>query len=45
MNSITRLCFLASLAALLLAGTSCHTVHGAGQDLRQLGRGIERAVQ
>ena len=45
MNTISRLCFLASLAALLIVATSCHTVHGAGQDLRQLGRGIERAVQ
>jgi len=44
MNKLVRtLAVVAALAVLLLSG-ACNTVKGAGQDIKSVGRSIQRAV-
>ncbi|MDB6139461.1 MAG: hypothetical protein JWO94_2533 [Verrucomicrobiaceae bacterium] len=45
MNTLSKILVVFSIATLLFAGTSCHTVHGVGSDVREVGTGIQRAAQ
>lgn len=44
MNTFSKIIVALAITTLLLAGTSCHTVRGVGGDVREVGRGIQRAA-
>ncbi|MFW5883688.1 MAG: entericidin A/B family lipoprotein [Verrucomicrobiota bacterium] len=37
----TKFCYLALMSLLLLGGSGCNTMEGLGEDLQNLGRGIQ----
>lgn len=45
MNTFSKIFILLAVAALLVTGTSCHTVRGVGSDVRAVGNGIQRAAE
>ena len=42
---MTRIAFLTAMISLGLLTAACNTVEGAGQDIQQGGRSIERAAE
>ncbi len=45
MSTFSKLFVVIASALLIIGGTSCNTVHGAGQDVRAVGNGVANATR